>query len=160
MPAPTNWRTIVASSLDWEQAHVTLDGAIDGLAPNLRGQRPNGLPHSAWELLEHIRLAQRDLFNFCSNPKYNDEEHSEGHWPPSPAPTSEKAWTESIAAIRKDREAFKKFAIESDVDLTARIPWGTGQTYLRTILVAVDHTAYHVGQIILVRRLLGAWTAS
>jgi uncharacterized damage-inducible protein DinB len=153
------WRAIVASSLDWEQAHVNLDHAVEGLAPPLRGQRPAGLPHSVWELLEHIRRAQKDLLDFCANPQYNEEDH-EDHWPPTPAPPNDAAWTDSIAAIRRDGDAFNRFTTDSTVDLTTRIPHGTGQTYLRTILVAVDHTAYHVGQIIQVRRLLKAWPSS
>jgi hypothetical protein len=159
MAKPEPWRTIVASSLDWEQAHLSLDNAIDGLAPDKRGVRAKGLPHSVWELVEHIRRAQHDLLDFCTNPNYG-EEHSEDHWPPTPAPPDNAAWEKSIALMRQDREAFKRFATEGDVDLTARIPHGTGQTFLRTILVAVDHTAYHVGQIVQVRRLLGAWSAS
>jgi len=158
MNAANGWRAIVASSLDWEQAHARLGKAIDGLPAALRGKRPDGTPHSVWELVEHIRLGQFDLLEFCRNPRYHEPKWPDDYWPGAPTPASETAWTESVAGIRRDREAFEKFITEADVDLTAKIPHGTGQTYLRTILVALDHTSYHVGQIILVRRLLGAWT--
>ena len=154
------WRAIVAASLDWAQAHVTFDDAVDGLAPQLRGRRPDGFPHSAWELVEHIRLAQRDLLEFCRNPEYVEPQWPDDYWPRAPAPPSAEAWAESIAAVRQDRAALARFATDAERDLTARIPHGTGQTYLRTILVAVDHAAYHVGQLVAVRRLLGAWPAA
>ena len=160
MTSNTEWRRIVASALDWEQAHVTLEGAVKGLAPPLRGRRPERFPHSAWELLEHIRLTQYDLLDFMRNPAYVESKWPEGYWPASPAPPSERAWSESIARIGDDRDALKQFATGADLDLTAKIPHGTGQTYLRTVLVAVDHTAYHVGQIVAVRRLLGAWPSA
>jgi uncharacterized damage-inducible protein DinB len=155
------WRGIVASSLDWEQAHVSFTNAVAGLAADLRGRRPPGLPYSVWELVEHIRLAQLDLLEFCRNSAYEETlKWPDDYWPRDPAPASEQAWQESLAAIARDREALAHWTVETGVDLTAKIPHGTGQTYLRTVLVAVDHTAYHVGQIVLVRRLLGAWPAA
>ena len=157
MSTGNDWRTIVGSALDWEQAHVRLDKAVEGLAPDQRGRRPRGAPHSVWELVEHIRLAQRDLFAFCRSTAYEAPVGPDDYWPAERAPADDKAWANSLGTIRKDRKAFERWIIESDVDLTAKIPHGTGQTYLRTILVAVDHTAYHVGQIVIVRRLLGAW---
>ena len=160
MATNADWPSIVASALDWEQAHASLDHAIEGLPADLRGRRPEGFPHSAWELLEHIRITQLDLLEFCRNPNYQELPFPDGHWPAAPAPKTDRDWDESLAGILRDREAFKAFAVEPGRDLTAKIPHGTGQTYLRTILVAVDHTSYHVGQIVAVRRLLGAWTAS
>src|SRR3954465_9875130 len=158
MEKQQNWREIVASSLGWEQAHATLDNAVKDFPQNLRGQRPDGYPHSAWELLEHIRITQRDLLDFCKNPEYTEElEWPHDYWPSTPAPPSAAGWTKSIEACKHDREELAKFATETDVDLTSKIPRGTGQTYLRTILVALDHASYHVGQIVTVRRLLGAW---
>jgi uncharacterized damage-inducible protein DinB len=153
-----DWREIVASSLGWEQAHTSLEHAVKDFPRDLRGQRPEGYPHSAWELLEHIRITQRDLLDFCQNPDYREElEWPRDYWPASPAPGSASAWTRSVNACGKDREALAKFATDSDIDLTSRIPRGTGQTYLRTLLVSLDHASYHVGQIVAVRRLLGAW---
>jgi uncharacterized damage-inducible protein DinB len=158
MNANAGWKDIVASSLDWEQAHVTLDKAVDGLAPELRGRRPAGLPWSAWEILEHIRRAQHDLLDFCRNPSYRELKWPDDYWPGKPEPPNATAWDECLAAIRRERAEFARFTTEDGRDLTAKIPHGTGQTYLRTVLVAMDHCAYHVGQIVVVRRLLGAWT--
>ncbi|MFN2637069.1 MAG: DinB family protein [Gemmatimonadaceae bacterium] len=160
MAETEKWRSIVASSLDWEQAHASLDSAVKGLPPAMRGKRPENFPHSVWELVEHIRLTQRDLLEFCQNPQYEELKWPDDYWPSAPEPPSENAWKETLAGIRRDRTAFAQFATETDVDLTSKIPHGTGQTYLRTILVAVDHTSYHVGQIVAVRRLIGAWSPS
>jgi uncharacterized damage-inducible protein DinB len=152
----TTWRSIVASSLDWGEAHATFDHAVADLPDDQRGRRPEGFPHSPWELVEHIRLTQADLLDFLSNADYTAPKWPEDYWPSAPAPSG-RAWEESIAAVRQDRESIKQLALREDIDLTERIPWGEGQTFLRTILVAVDHTSYHVGQLIAVRRLLGAW---
>jgi len=161
MTEKQDWRAIVASSLDWEQAHAKIENAVKGLAAPLRGQRPAGYPHSAWELLEHIRITQRDLLDFCQNPDYEEKlAWPQDYWPPTPAPPAADAWDKCIADYRRDREALGRFATESKIDLTSKIPRGTGQTYLRTILVAVDHASYHVGQIVSVRRLLGDWPAA
>jgi uncharacterized damage-inducible protein DinB len=159
--APENdWRRIVASALDWEQAHASLDSAIKDLPIELRGRRPANFPHSAWELLDHIRRTQHDLLDFVRNPKYEELKWPDDYWPPTPAPPNDAAWGESVDAIHRDAAALAAFTTEGERDLTAKIPHGTGQTYLRTVLVAVDHTSYHVGQIIAVRRLIGAWSAS
>jgi uncharacterized damage-inducible protein DinB len=155
-----SWREIVATSLDWEQAHAGLERAVEGLAPDLRGQRPANFAHSVWELLEHIRITQHDLLEFCTNAKYEEPHWPDDYWPKSPVPRDDAEWAKCLKAIQRDRDALKKFTVETDIDLTSRIPHGTGQTYLRTVLVATDHAAYHVGQIIAVRRLLGAWPSS
>jgi uncharacterized damage-inducible protein DinB len=153
-----DWRAIVASSLDWEQAHSSLENALKGLPSDLRGKRPNGFAHSTWELLEHIRITQHDLLDFVQNPDYEEKlVWPKDYWPPAPAPSGDKAWNESIAAWRKDRMALERFTTDTKQDLTAKIPRGTGQTYLRTVLVAVDHASYHLAQIVTVRQLLGAW---
>lgn len=155
-----DWRAIVASSLGWEEGHASVDGAVKNLAPALRGKRPEGYPHSPWELVEHIRITQRDLLEFCQDPDYVERlEWPHDYWPASPNPPSAGAWDKSIAEYKRDREAFARFTTETDLDLTSKIPRGKGQTYLRTILLAVDHASYHVGQIVSVRRLLGAWPA-
>ena len=155
-----DWRAIVASSLGWEEGHASVESAAKNLAPALRGERPTGYPHSPWELIEHIRITQSDLLDFCQNPDYVEElEWPRDYWPASPKPPSSDAWDKSIADYKRDREAFARFTTETDLDLTARIPHGKGQTYLRTILLAVDHASYHVGQLVAVRRLLGAWPA-
>lgn len=134
---------------------------MKGLSAPLRGQRPAGYPHSVWELLEHIRITQRDLLDFCQNPDYEEKlAWPRDYWPLTAAPLSGDAWDKGIADYRRDREALIRFTTESKIDLTAKIPRGTGQTYLRTVLVAVDHASYHIGQIVSVRRLLGAWPAA
>src|SRR4051812_38398624 len=160
MPKKQDWRDIVASSLGWEQAHSNLESAARDLAPNLRGKRPEGSPHSPWELLEHIRITHHDLVDFCTNPDYVETlEWPRDYWPTKAEPPNSDAWEKSIADFEHDRDELARFTTETDIDLTGKIPRGTGQTYLRTIILAVDHAAYHIGQLILVRRLLGAWPA-
>jgi uncharacterized damage-inducible protein DinB len=151
------WREIVASSLDWDQAHSTLEKAARGLDPKLRGQRPHRFAHSPWELLEHIRITQHDLLEFSRNPQYKEIAWPDDYWPKTAAPPSDTAWDETLAAIRGDTEGFKAFTLDTSRDLTGKIPHGTGQTYLRTILLAVDHTSYHLAQLVTARQLLGSW---
>jgi len=152
-------RDQIARSLDWGEAHVDFDRAVVGLAPALRGRRVKGLPHSAWEILEHLRIAQRDLLDFATNANYEEMQWPDDYWPKSAKPPSTKAWNASIAQFKRDREAVKKLATDPTVDLAARIPHGTkaAQTYLRAVLLVLDHNAYHVGELVLLRRLLGAW---
>ena len=160
MASNDSWRTIIASSLDWEQAHANLDSSLEGLAPDLRGKRPDHFPHSCWELVEHIRLTQFDLLDFCRNSNYEERKWPDEYWPATPSPKDDATWNASIAQIHRDAKALADFTTTFDKDLAEKIPHGTGQTYLRTILVAVDHTSYHVGQILAVRRLIGSWTKS
>jgi uncharacterized damage-inducible protein DinB len=144
--------------LDWEDAHVGLDKAVADLPPHARGVRPPGFDHSAWELLEHIRIAQHDILDFCLNETYHhDLAWPEDYWPAAPAPPDDDAWSASIAAYAKSRARLQQLAHEIE-DLTSTVPTGTGaQTYLRALLLTADHTAYHVGQIVAVRRALGVW---
>jgi uncharacterized damage-inducible protein DinB len=144
--------------LDWEDAHVGFDKAVDGVPADKRGARAAGFEHSPWQLLEHIRLAQEDILDFCVNPAYTHTmKWPDDYWPEDPAPPSEKAWTESLASYARSLEALKRLAREVE-DLTAKVPTGKGnQTYLRAILLTADHTAYHVGQLVAVRRALGVW---
>ncbi len=142
--------------LDWKDAHAGFDAAVDGIAPAHRGAVPKGLPHSPWQILEHLRRAQHDILDFCRNPKYVELSFPADYWPASPAPPSAKAWDESVATFRRDRDELKKLADESP-DLFAHVPHGTGQTYLRELLLVADHNAYHVGQLVLVRQALGDW---
>jgi len=143
--------------LGWEDAHAGFDQAVAGLPARLRGVTPPGFTHSAWQLLEHIRIAQHDILDFCVNPGYVEMESMAELWPPSAKPPSARAWAASVAAVRRDRAAVKKLAADGKVNLFARIPHGTGQTYLREILLVADHAAYHVGQLVALRRALGAW---
>ncbi|HVR70450.1 MAG TPA: DinB family protein [Vicinamibacteria bacterium] len=150
-------RSHLRKLLDWEDAHAGFDAAVEGIAPALRGQAPTGLPHSPWQLLEHVRRCQKDILDFCRRPDYVEPKSTDEYWPASAAPPSDAAWDESIAAFRQDREALRRMADDPAVDLFARVPQGTGQTYLRELLLVADHNAYHVGQLVLVRRLLGDW---
>jgi len=150
-------RDLLGKMLEWQDAHASFDTAVADLPADLRGKQPVGLPYSPWQLVEHLRLAQHDILDFCVNPNYTEMNWPDDYWPASPAPPSPDAWDASIEAFRRDRRALQQIAADSKVDLTARIPHGTGQTFLREIVLAADHAAYHVGQLVAVRRLLGAW---
>jgi uncharacterized damage-inducible protein DinB len=143
--------------LDWEDAHVGFDTAVAKVPRALRGTVPEGAAHSLWQLLEHLRICQFDILDFCRNPAYA-EIPMEAYWPPSVAPPSAQAWAGSIAAFRRDRDDLKTLAANGEVDLFARIPHGSGQTYLRELLLVADHNAYHVGQLVSLRRRLGTWS--
>jgi uncharacterized damage-inducible protein DinB len=144
--------------LDWEEARAGFDKAISGLPPAKRGARAAGFEHSPWQLLEHIRLAQDDILEFCVNDAY---EHTmkwpDDYWPKAAAPPSDDAWEKSLAAYEHSLEKLRQLVRDVD-DLTATVPTGKDkQTYLRSILLTADHTAYHVGQLVAVRKALGAW---
>ena len=144
--------------LDWDEAHVTFDRAIEGIPAEKRGARPSGFEHSPWQLVEHIRIAQEDILEFCVDAAYaHTMRWPDDYWPVDPAPPGPQAWTDSLASYARGREALKRLALDVP-DLTAPVPTGTGtQTYLRAILLTADHTAYHVGQIVALRRALGLW---
>jgi hypothetical protein len=148
-------RDLLARLLDWEDAHVGFDAVIVGIPAELRGKQPEGLPYSAWQLLEHMRLAQRDILDFCRDPGYVEPRSMAAYWPPSAAPPSSESWDESVAAFRSDREAIRKIA--RDGDLFSAVPRGTGQTFLREVVLVADHNAYTLGQLVVLRRLLGIW---
>lgn len=150
-------RTHLRKLLDWRDAHAGFDAAVDAIPPEFRGRQPEGLPYSPWQLLEHLRLAQHDILDFCRNPDYGEMKWPDDYWPASAEPPSAESWDESIAAYRADRKALQQLADEAD--LFARIPHGSGQTYLRELLLVADHNAYHVGQLVAVRRLLGIWSS-
>ncbi len=143
--------------LDTHDAHADFDTAIEGLSPGERGAVPDGLPYSSWQLIEHLRIAQHDILDFCVNASYREMKWPDDYWPASAGPPSAEAWDESVAAYRRDREAMQRLASDPAINLFATIPHGSGQTYLREILLVADHAAYHIGQIVLVRRLLGNW---
>ena len=157
MPSDPIVRDLLARSLGWPEAHVTFDDAVRDLPEELRGSRPASLPHSPWDLLEHIRIVQRDILDFSLDGRYDKLEWPTDYWPTTPGPPDPEAWDRSIAAVREDRDRLLSLVRDAQVDLTAVVPHGTDQTYRREILLVVDHTAYHVGQLVLVRKLLGAW---
>lgn len=143
--------------LSWSDAHISFDDAVAGLAVAARGKVPRGLPYSAWQLVEHLRLTQADILEFCVSRTYVEKEWPADYWPSAPTPPTSKAWNAGIADFRKDRRALERLVMNSRRDLLAPVPAGTGQTLLREVVLAVDHAAYHVGQLVAVRRLLGAW---
>jgi hypothetical protein len=151
-------RVQLSKLLGWEDAHVGFDTVVEEFPPELRGRRPQGLPYSAWELLEHMRRTQRDILDFCVDPKYVEPRSMSEYWPGTPEPDGPGAWDESVAGFRRDLEAVKRIA--RDRDLFAAVPQGTGQTFLREIVLLADHNAYTLGQLVLVRRLLGIWPRS
>ncbi|MDR7545012.1 MAG: DinB family protein [Armatimonadota bacterium] len=141
-------------------AHASFDRATSGLPAALRGKRPAGLPYSPWELLEHMRIAQWDILDFSRNPGYVHRKWPDEYWPRSPEPPTDRAWGNSVRAFRRDHGAMMALVRNPRTDLYAKIPWGQGQTILREALLVADHNAYHIGQLIVVRRLLGAWKAA
>ena len=150
-------REHVAKLLHWGDAHVDFERAVAGIPARLRGVKPKKLTYSQWQLLEHLRLAQRDILDFCRDPDYAAPRWPQDYWPKNPAPPSPGAWRKSMAAFRSDRRALARLVLDPKVKLSSRIPHGDGQTYLREALLAADHAAYHLGEIVAVRRLLGAW---
>jgi len=139
-------------------AHADFDKAVSGLASALRGEKADGLPHSPWMLLEHLRIAQWDILSFSHNPKHVSPDFPSGYWPKQATPPDAEAWDHSIEAFNKDSRAMQDLVADEKVDLYAKFPWGDGQTLLRQALLLADHNAYHIAQLIDVRRLLGAWT--
>ena len=157
MGGPDPVRTQLAQFLAWKEAHAGFDKAVEGVPFDLQGAVAPGFEHSAWQLLEHMRIAQGDIVDFCANAKYRHKKWPDDYWPATPAPPDAGAWDRSVAACRADREQVQALALNADVDLTATIPHGSGQTYLREILLVADHASYHVGQLVLLRRALGCW---
>lgn len=140
-------------------AHLNFDAAVANLPAKLRGAKPRRAPYSPWQLLEHMRIAQWDILDFCRNPDYTELEFPAGCWPKTQAPPDNAAWEKSVKAFRGDLRAMQKLVADPKADLFARIPWGDGQTFLREALLVADHNAYHLGQLVVVRRLLSAWPA-
>ena len=138
-------------------AHLDFDSAISGLPAALRGAKVPGVPHSPWRLLEHLRIAQWDILEFSRNPKHVSPPFPDGYWPAGDAPPDAAAWDRSVAAFRADLQAMQDLVADPTTDLFAPIPHGDGQTILREALLVADHNAYHLGQLVVVRRALGAW---
>jgi uncharacterized damage-inducible protein DinB len=138
-------------------AHLDFEKAVAGLPPELRGVRPAGLPHSPWRLLEHLRIAQWDILEFYRNARHVSPPFPEGYWPPGDGPADAGAWGRSADAFRADLRALQGLVADPASDLFTPVPHGQGQTLLRQALLVADHNAYHLGQLVVVRRLLGAW---
>jgi len=150
-------RQHVLNLLKGGNAHVDFDSAFKDLPAALRGKRLKGTQHSLWEVLEHLRIAQWDILEFSRNPKHKSPDFPDGYWPRTPAPPDEAAWDKSIRSFRKDLKTMCDLVADESTDLFAKIPHGDGQTILREALLIADHNAYHLGEVVLLRRLLGAW---
>jgi hypothetical protein len=143
--------------LDGGHAHLAFDKAVAGLPPALRGAKPPGLPHTPWRLVEHMRIAQWDILRFSIDPSHVSPEFPRGYWPEGDAPPDAGAWDRSVASFQADLKAMKDLVADPGSDLFTPLPHGQGQTLLREALLVADHNAYHLGQLVTIRRLLGAW---
>jgi hypothetical protein len=152
-----NLRQHLLELLNGGHAHADFDTAVRNLPLALRGKRPKGSEHSPWEILEHLRIAQGDILEFARDPGHQSPDWPSGYWPATPAPPDEKSWDKSMRAFRRDLKAMGDLVRNPATDLFARIPHGNGQTVLREALLVADHNAYHLGELVLLRRLLGAW---
>lgn len=143
--------------LSGKQAHVDFDTATSELSLELQGKKPQGASHTPWEILEHLRIAQRDILEFSRNPKHVSPDFPAGYWPEEAAPPEPGSWKRSVGLFQADLKAFREFVQAPATDLYTPIPHGDGQTVLREVLVLADHNAYHLGELVVVRRMLGAW---
>jgi hypothetical protein len=150
-------RTHLLNILREEHAHPLFDRAVRDLPAELRGKRPEGFPHSAWELVEHMRLAQWDIIEYVLDPKHVSPDFPAGYWPKSAAPQDDAAWEKSLSGFRADAAKLENMIGDESNDLVAPVPFANNATFLRQALMTADHNAYHLGQLVTVRRLLGAW---
>ena len=150
-------RQQVVELLTSQHAHADFEKAVTDMPEKLRGQRPKGAAHSPWEVLEHLRIAQWDILGFSRNPKHKSPDWPEGYWPKMPVPPSAAAWDKSVKSFRNDLKAMCALVLDESTDLFVKIPCGDGQTILREALLIAYHNAYHVGELVLLRRLLVAW---
>ena len=139
-------------------AHAKFNDVIPAVPAKLRGQKPSGMPHSPWMLVEHMRIAQWDILEFSRNPKHKSPKWPDDYWPATEAPPNTAAWNESVKSFHKDLKSLEDLVASPKTDLFAKIPWGDGQTVLRETLVVADHNSYHLGQLVDLLRLLGAWS--
>jgi hypothetical protein len=139
------------------EAHAKFEDVVKGLPVELRGAKPAQFPHSPWMLLEHLRLAQSDILEFSRNARHVSPKWPEGYWPKTAAPPNAASWAKSVQQFRRDAKAMQRLVANRKTDLFARIPWGDGQTILREALLLADHNAYHLAQLVDVRRMLGSW---
>ena len=149
-------RKHLAELLRMKGAHVNFEAALSGFPAELRGAKPQGAPHSPWQLLEHMRIAQEDILDFSRNPKYQEKKFPGDYWPATEAPPSEDAWDRSVQQFQKDLKDMQELVADTKHDLLARIPHGTNQTLLREALLVADHNAYHLGQLVFLRKTMGA----
>lgn len=153
-------RQHIVKLLKGREAHADFEAAIADLPAELRGVKPPGAPYTIWQLLEHMRIAQWDILDFSRNPEYVEPKWPDDYWPAAEAPPDSSAWDKSVRSFQQDSLAMQEFVSDPRTDLFARIPHGKGQTVLREALLVADHNAYHLGQLVMARRLLGAWKAA
>jgi hypothetical protein len=147
-------RKHLAQLLNMKGAHVNLVAAVADFPVALRGAKPQGAPHTAWQLLEHMRLAQEDILDFSRNPQYREKKFPDDYWPATEAPPGEGSWDQSVQQFQKDLKEMQDLLADTKHDLLAKIPHGSGQTLLREALVAADHNSYHLGQLVFLRKIL------
>ena len=152
---PDRLRTELAQLLRGGNAHVPIADALRGVPPDAIDETPDGCPHSLWDLLEHLRIAQRDILDFTRGPEYEEKTWPADYWPDAPATADD--WDRALHAFLADLDALVQIAEDDAVDLTAELPHAPGYTPLRQLLLAADHNAHHLGQVVLLRRLLGCW---
>jgi hypothetical protein len=150
-------RDQLVALLSKSQAHADFTAAVRDFPAGLRGKKVRGAPHTAWQLLEHLRIAQWDILEFSRNPKHVSPHWPDGYWPEKAAPPDDAAWEKSVRRFRADLKAMQKLVADPATDLFTPFAHGEGQTLLREALLTADHNAYHIGQLVLLRRLLGAW---
>jgi hypothetical protein len=138
-------------------AHVSFDEAIEGFPARVRGVRPKGCSHSAWEVLEHLRIAQWDMLEFSRDAEHKSPNWPAGYWPSAAEPPDEEAWDRSIASFRADNQTMRDLIAKPDSDLFTPFAHGEGQSLLREAMQIADHNAYHIGELVLLRRILGVW---
>jgi uncharacterized damage-inducible protein DinB len=154
-PETVSLRKHLAEMLNMKGAHLNLKEALADFPPEKRGVKPPGAPHTAWQLLEHMRFAQEDILDFSRNPKYHEKKWPDDYWPAAEAPPSEAAWNKSVKQFEKDLAEMQDLIADTKHDLLSKIPHGTGQTLLREALLVADHNSYHLGQIVYLRKTLG-----
>jgi uncharacterized damage-inducible protein DinB len=159
MDRDASLREHLLSLLTARQAHCTFEDAVAQMPPARRGERPEALPYSVWELVEHLRRAQHDILVYCRDPDYAAPDWPGDYWPDDASP-SDEAWAESLAQVEEDRTALADLVRDESLDLHDTVPASDEHTYLREVMLVADHNAYHVGQIVTVRRQLGLWPPS
>lgn len=158
--AETGLRRHLAALLTGGNAHITFQDAVAEFPVDKAGIRPNGSPHSPWELLEHLRIAQHDILLFSRSADYVEPKWPDDYWPTSPAPRTKAEWDRSVASVREDLSAFLELLNDPRRNLFDPFPWGNGQTLLREALLIADHNSYHLGQLMLLRRMIGSQAGS
>lgn len=150
-------RTHLVALLEGGHAFAKPQTILENIPATIRGRRPDGFDHSLWELIEHLRISQRDILDFCVADEYIEHKWPDEYWPATAEPPSAAAWDESVAAFLADIDETRRLAVDESIDLLSVVPHGTTQTYLREILLIAEHNAHHLGQVIAVRKLLGTW---